>query len=264
VVPAVLPVDIERRFFVLEVRNLTAGYGDNVVLRDVTLKVPDNHVVALLGPNGAGKTTLLRAASGLLAIRAGQVVLDGEDVTGSPMYLMARRGVCHVPEGRGIFPSMTVAENLTLFAPKGQESDSLQRATDIFPVLGQRCQQTAGSLSGGEQQMLAIVRAYLCHPRVVLVDEASMGLAPLIVDQLFEFLGRIASEGTALLLVEQYVNRALAIADDVYLINRGEVVFTGPAHSIGGDEIFERYLGIEVGLTSRASDVGTAAPSEPK
>jgi branched-chain amino acid transport system ATP-binding protein len=231
----------------LELRNVTAGYGESVVLRDVTLEVPKAKVVALLGPNGAGKTTLLRAASGLIPLRGGELHLDGRNVTGEGTHVLSRLRLCHVPEGRGVFPSLSVAENLTLFSPKGKEKSSLERAAEVFPVLGRRMKQTAGSMSGGEQQMLAIVRAYLSNPLVVLVDEASMGLAPIIVDQLFEFLARIAREGTALLLVEQYVTRVLAIADVVYLLNRGQIVFSGPADSLAGEEIFERYLGIEVG-----------------
>ncbi|MFI5040365.1 MAG: ABC transporter ATP-binding protein [Acidimicrobiales bacterium] len=232
---------------VLEIRNVTAGYGHATVLRDVTIEVPDASVVALLGPNGAGKTTLLRAASGLLPIRGGRLVLDGEDVTGRTTADLARRGICHIPEGRGIFPSLTVRENLILHSPKGKEADSIERAVDVVPDLSQRLAQTAGSLSGGQQQMLAVVRAYLGEPRAVLVDEASMGLSPLMVDTVFSFLHELARRGTSLLLVEQYVAKALKLADTVYLLNRGQVVHSGPASELAPDEIFERYLGIEVG-----------------
>jgi branched-chain amino acid transport system ATP-binding protein len=232
---------------VLDVGQVTAGYGDTVVLRDVSLSVADSSVVALLGPNGAGKTTLLRTASGLIRPMGGTIRFDGEEVTGAAAHVMARKGLCHLPEGRGIFPSLSVRDNLILQSPKGEEQASIERAVEAFPILGTRIQQTAGSLSGGEQQMLALVRAYVSHPKLVVVDEASLGLAPLIVDKIFEMLQQIVDTGTSLLLVEQYVTRALAIADRVYLLNRGRVVFSGPADQLAGDDVFERYLGIEVG-----------------
>jgi branched-chain amino acid transport system ATP-binding protein len=231
----------------LDVGQVTAGYGDTVVLRDVSLSVADSSVVALLGPNGAGKTTLLRTASGLIRPMGGTIRFDGEEVTGAAAHVMARKGLCHLPEGRGIFPSLSVRDNLILQSPKGEEQASIERAVEAFPILGTRIQQTAGSLSGGEQQMLALVRAYVSHPKLVVVDEASLGLAPLIVDKIFETLQQIVDTGTSLLLVEQYVTRALAIADRVYLLNRGRVVFSGPADQLAGDDVFERYLGIEVG-----------------
>jgi branched-chain amino acid transport system ATP-binding protein len=232
---------------VLEIENVTAGYGDTVVLRGVSLSVPDSKVVALLGPNGAGKTTLLRSASGLIRPMSGRVVLAGEDVTGKRAYAMARRGLCLLPEGRGIFPSLTVRENLILQSPKGKEEESIERAAENFPALAPRLKQLAGSLSGGEQQMLALVRTYLTDPKIVVVDEASLGLAPLLVDRIFESLRQIVAQGTSLLLVEQYVTRALDIADSAYLLNRGQIVFSGPSEELRGEDVFERYLGIEVG-----------------
>ncbi len=230
----------------LELDNITAGYGDTVVLRDVSISVPDSKVVALLGPNGAGKTTTLRVASGLIRPMKGRIELNGEDVTGRRAHTMTRKGMCHLPEGRGIFPSLTVRENLILQSPKGKEAESIERAAASFPVLGTRMKQQAGSLSGGEQQMLALVRTYIANPKIVVVDEASLGLAPLIVDRIFETLRQIVSEGTSLLIVEQYVTRALELADDVYLLNRGQIVFSGPAEELQGEDVFERYLGIEV------------------
>jgi branched-chain amino acid transport system ATP-binding protein len=232
---------------VLELQEVTAGYGDTPVLRDVTISVPDSKVVALLGPNGAGKTTTLRTASGLIKPMGGRVLLGGEDVTGKKPYALARRGLCHLPEGHGIFPSLTVRENIVLQSPKGKERESVQKAGDQFPVLATRLGQRAGSLSGGEQQMLALVRTYLSNPRIVIVDEASLGLAPLLVDQVFETLRQIVASGTSLLIVEQYVTRALELADTVYIMNRGQIVFSGAASDIRGEEVFERYLGIEVG-----------------
>lgn len=227
----------------LELRNVTAGYGDTIVLRDVTIEVPASAAVALLGPNGAGKTTLLRVASGLIVPVSGRVSLFGQDVTGQDTATLARKGLCHVPEGRGIFPSLTVRENLRLSAYKADEADAIERAVTAFPALRTRMKQIAGSLSGGEQQMLAISRAYISNPQVVLVDEASMGLAPIVVDALFEFLERIEA---SLLLVEQYVTRALKLADTAYLISNGAIVNSGPAAEFDPQEIFASYLSIDV------------------
>jgi branched-chain amino acid transport system ATP-binding protein len=230
----------------LVLEGVTAGYGGTTVLRDVDLTVPDSSVVALLGPNGAGKTTLLRVASGLLAPWKGRLLIDGEDVTGRPPHELAGRGVCHVPEGRGVFPPLTVAQNLELFSPPGQERESRDRAVEAFPILGDRLNQVAGTMSGGQQQMLALARSYVTNPHVVLLDEVSMGLAPIIVDEIFEFLERMAKQGTALLLVEQYATKALAIADYVYILGRGSVTFAGDAAELEGEDVFQRYLGIDV------------------
>jgi branched-chain amino acid transport system ATP-binding protein len=226
----------------LELRAIEAGYGEQRVLRDVSLTVRPGSVVAVLGPNGAGKTTLLRVVSGLLRPSAGTVQLDGADITRTRPYARARRGLCHIPEGRGIYPTLTVRENLVLHSRKGEEATALDRAISAFPVLGEKLRQPAGQLSGGQQQMLSLVRAYLTSPRLVLVDEASMGLAPVVVDKIFEFLAGIATSGTALLLVEQYVSRALALASQVYLLNKGSVVFTGQPGDIA-DDLFVHYLG---------------------
>lgn len=248
----------------LELENITAGYGDSVVLRDVTLSVPDSKVVALLGPNGAGKTTTLRVAAGLIRPMAGRVMLDGEDVTGCKAHTMTRKGLCLLPESRGIFPSLSVRENLILQSSKGRESECIEQGGEMFPILGQRMKQLAGSLSGGEQQMLALVRTYVTNPKVVVVDEASLGLAPLIVDRIFDALRGIVSKGTSLLLVEQYVTRALDLADDVYLLNRGQIVFSGPADELKGEDVFERYLGIEIGgdESDSSQDAGVGSSSD--
>ena len=225
-----------------ELRNVSAGYGTTTVLRDVSLVVPEGSVVALLGSNGAGKTTLLRAASGLIPVR-GRITLDGQVLSGHHPHDFARAGICHVPEGRGIFRSLTVRDNIVLQAGAGSVSDAIARATSVFPILGQRLSQTAGTLSGGQQQMLALARAYVTNPKVVLLDEVSMGLAPVVVDEIFEFLGRIAAEGTSLLIVEQYVTRALKLSDYVFLLNRGEVSFAGEPGELDVDELFTRYMG---------------------
>ena len=211
----------------LELRQVVAGYGDSMVLRGIDLVVPTGSVVALLGPNGAGKTTLLRVASGLLQPWSGALVLDGEDLTGLAPHRLAARGICHVPEGRGIFPSLTVKDNLLLQAPPGTEAQALERAAEVFPKLGQRLEQVAGTMSGGEQQMLALTRSYVQSPQVVLLDEVSMGLAPKIVDEIFDFLATLAARGASMLLVEQYVTRALAVADYVYVLGKGEISFVG-------------------------------------
>jgi branched-chain amino acid transport system ATP-binding protein len=226
----------------LSLERITAGYGPAVVLRDVDLALPAGTVAALLGPNGAGKTTLLRAAAGLLRVKGGRVRCYGTDVTTRPADEIARNGVCLIPEGRGVFPSLTVRQNLRLFAPERKAAEALDRAADFFPALARRLGQVAGSLSGGEQQMLALSRAVVGDARVVLVDEASMGLSPVMVDQVFAFLTRIAAEGASLLVVEQYVHRALEIASNVYLINRGQIAFAGPPAELETEDLFRRYV----------------------
>jgi len=228
----------------LELHDIVGGYGSTTVLRGVSMSVPAGSVVALLGPNGAGKSTTMRMASGLLRPASGRVVFDGDDVTRLSATGRAQRGICHIIEGRSIFPSLTVQENLLLQTPRGvSRADVIEQVAAAFPVLAQRRRQVAGTLSGGEQQMLSLMRAYLAKPKVVLVDEASLGLAPLIVDSIFEFLGQIAASGVSLLIVEQYVNRALALAETVYLLNQGSIVFSGPSSDLDEDQIFALYAG---------------------
>jgi branched-chain amino acid transport system ATP-binding protein len=227
-------------------RNITAGYSGSSVLRGVSLTVPPGSCVALLGANGAGKTTLLRVASGLLRSTGGTLALDGEDVTHLSPHEMVERGVCHVPEGRGIFPSLSVRENLCLQSPRGKERHSIDLAISAFPRLGERLSQAAGTMSGGEQQMLALARTYVQNPKVVLLDEVSMGLAPKIVDEIFEFIALLRAQGSSLLLVEQYVTRALAAADFVFLINRGEIAFAGEPSELEGADVFTHYVGADI------------------
>lgn len=227
----------------LELRNICAGYGTGRVLENVNLVVPDGAVVALLGPNGAGKTTLLRVLSGLLRPSSGHVLLDGKDVTGDSPFELARAGICHVPEGRGIFPTLSVADNLRLQAPRSVDRRAVELAAAVFPRLEQRRNQLAGTLSGGEQQMLALSRAYVAEPATVLLDEVSMGLAPKIVDEIFDYLRRLATEGISLLVVEQYVARALELADYVYILNRGRIRFAGEPAEVGDQTVLESYLG---------------------
>jgi branched-chain amino acid transport system ATP-binding protein len=228
---------------VLELQGITVAYGETVVVRDLSLTVPEGRTLALLGANGAGKTTTLRAASGVLRPASGRLLVDGVDLTGTQPYRFAKAGVCHVPEGRGVFPSLTVRENLVLQSYRTDSGAAVERAVSAFPRLGEKLTQTAGTMSGGEQQMLALARAYVQQPRVVLLDEVSMGLAPKVVDEIFAFLTRLADEGVALLLVEQYVSKALAISDYVAILSRGRLVFLGEPSELAGTDIFAQYLG---------------------
>jgi branched-chain amino acid transport system ATP-binding protein len=227
--------------------DVCAGYSGTRVLRDVNLTVPPGSVVALLGANGAGKTTLLRVASGLLRPTSGRVTLDDREVTALRPFELVTAGVCHVPEGRGVFPNLTVRDNLILQSPHGKEKESIDRAVSAFPRLGERLSQLAGTMSGGEQQMLALARTYVQSPKVALLDEVSMGLAPKIVDEIFEFLSLLRDQGSSLLLVEQYVTRALAIANYVYLLHRGEISFAGEPSELADEDVFAQYVGADVG-----------------
>jgi branched-chain amino acid transport system ATP-binding protein len=235
----------------LNVKGLRSGYGRTEIVHGVDLVVGAGAVVALLGPNGAGKTTLLKTVSGLIPPTAGSVELFGEDITRVSTARRAERGLCHIPEGRGIFRSLTVRENLDLQAPAGHSGVAIDLAVDSFPVLGDRLTQLAGTLSGGEQQMLAIARAYIKEPRLVLVDEASLGLAPRIVDEIFSFLSAITERGASLLIVDQFVARALDMAARVYVLNHGVITFDGASEDLRRGDVFERYLG---GATSAAVD----------
>jgi branched-chain amino acid transport system ATP-binding protein len=227
----------------LELRDVTAGYGGSIVVRHASIKVPDSSVVALLGPNGSGKSTTLRVASGVIRPAKGRVFLDGNDITRMSPFKRARLGVCHLPEGRGIFPSLTVRNNVALFVPKDREKDAFEEAATTFPILGQRRKQLAGTLSGGEQQILSLARAYVARPKLVLVDEASLGLAPLVVDEIFCFLRRLAGDGVALLMVEQYVTRALEMSNSVYVMQKGEIVYDGSASDLDIERLFGMYAG---------------------
>ena len=229
---------------ILALEGVASGYGRLLAVTDVTLHVPPASVVALLGPNGAGKSTVLRTASGLIAARQGRVLLGGTEVTRlSPARRLAL-GLCHVPEGRSVFRTMTVRENLDLFRPRrGAPAVGDLDPLDIFPVLRSRASQVAGSLSGGEQQMLALARAYLSGARVVLLDEVSMGLAPKVVHEIFESIRALAATGVSLLIVEQYVRQALAMADQAYVVVQGRVVHHGPAAGLDEDRLAALYLG---------------------
>lgn len=227
---------------VLSIRDVAASYGETTVLRDFSLEVPQRSVVTLLGPNGAGKTTVMRLVSGTLKPVSGTIWFDGLDVTKTAAHTRAGKGICLIPEGRGIFRSLNVRENLELFRPTASRDVALDEVLEVFPVLASRLGQVAGTLSGGEQQMLALSRAFFAKPKIVLVDEVSIGLAPKIVDQIFDILRQLASEGVSLLIVEQYVRRALELADTVYLLNRGEVVLSGSTKEITYDDVADAYL----------------------
>jgi branched-chain amino acid transport system ATP-binding protein len=243
----------------LQLQNVTVGYGRLIVLRDVSLDVPAGQIVALLGPNGAGKTTLLRTAIGLVRPTSGTIRVKGADVTKVPPNRRAQAGLCLIPEGRGIFRGLTVRENLRMQVPPRSSSaaGALERVLTVFPVLRQRLGQTAGTMSGGQQQMLALARSYLSNPDVVLLDEVSMGLAPKVVDQIFGAIRDLKASGTALVLVEQYVNRALELADLVVLLDRGTVAYSGPAGDLEEAAVLRGYLGVDINTPD--SPVGRAA-----
>ena len=244
----------------LRVRELSAGYGPIAVLRGVSLEVKPGLTV-VLGPNGAGKTTLLRALNGLIP-RAGEVLLDGEDLPERTNEIV-RAGVALVPEGRQLFPQMTVTENLELggwLLPKAQRARRLEQALADFPKLGERAGQLAGTMSGGEQQMVAVARAMMSGPRLLMLDEPSLGLAPRLVDELLALARRIADQGTTVLMVEQNVKKALAVADRGYVLERGTLVASGPARLLARSTIVrEAYLGAAASETTSVARAAQAS-----
>jgi branched-chain amino acid transport system ATP-binding protein len=235
----------------LTVSGVTVGYGAIQVLREVSLTVPAGQIVTIVGGNGAGKTTLLKAIAGVLRPWRGTVTVGGEAIGGRPSYWVARRGVVLVPEGRGIFGDQTVRENLLLGAlarREGRDAASvaadLERNLTLFPALRDRLDGPAGGLSGGQQQMLALARGLMAQPRVLLLDEPSMGLSPLFVRQIFEAISRLRHEGLTVLLVEQMAAQALALADYAYILERGAITLEGPAASVREDPaVMHAYLG---------------------
>ncbi|HEV2310063.1 MAG TPA: ATP-binding cassette domain-containing protein [Acidimicrobiia bacterium] len=228
----------------LDVRGVDAGYGPFRALFGVSFTVEEGGVTAMLGANGAGKTTIARVISGLIPATAGHIVFDGVDITRMKPWRIAPLGIVHAPEGRSVFGSLTVEENLTLDfrrnLGRGGVAAGLERAYDLFPRVGERRKQLAGTLSGGEQRMLSLARVLVRAPRLLIVDELSLGLAPLIVDEVYATLDRVRQEGTTLLLIEQYVGHALNLADGVVLLQHGEVVYDGPATALG--DVSERLL----------------------
>ena len=232
---------------VLSVEGLCAGYGLGDVLRNASFEVEAGELVAVLGPNGAGKSTLLRAIAGFVPPRAGVVRLRGVDVAGAAPSELARCGVYLLPEGRAVFPSLSVGENLRVATARPDRSGRLaerrRAVVDAFPRLGERMNQLAGTLSGGEQRMLALARAFTAEPLLLLLDEPSLGLAPLVVDEVFAGIERFRAGGTAVVLVEQYVHRSLATADRAVILDRGTVAHSGPARKLDADDLARRYLG---------------------
>ena len=228
----------------LDIRNLTVSYGGLRALADVSISVPEGCVVALLGANGAGKTTILRTISGLVRPDAGAIELDGQPITGRRASQVARMGILHVPEGRGVFPSLSVRANLRMAnRAMGGDLDVVDDGVERFPALGRRIDQLAGTLSGGEQQMLALARALLGRPRLLLLDEISMGLAPIIVAKLFDEVRVMAAAGATILLVEQYVHAALELADYAYVLDKGRVVDVGEPGDLSEGGVLTSYLG---------------------
>jgi branched-chain amino acid transport system ATP-binding protein len=232
----------------LVVENLKVCYGAIEALHGISLRVEQGEVVALIGGNGAGKTTTLRAISGLLRPTAGQITFDGESIIGTPPHRIVQRGLVHVPEGRGIFANLTVEENLAMGAYARHDRQAIradhERALELLPRLRERLQQTAGTLSGGEQQMLAIARALLAKPRLLMLDEPSLGLAPQVVEIVFQVIREIAAGGTTILLVEQNASMALQAANRAYVIEVGEILMDGPASELAqSDAVRRAYLG---------------------
>jgi branched-chain amino acid transport system ATP-binding protein len=230
---------------ILEISELSVNYADATALHEVSFAVRPRSVTALLGANGAGKSSLARAVSGLVKAQSGQIRFDGADITSAPADRIRALGIAYLPEGRGIFRSLTVEENLKVALqgmPKAERPAAIERSVALFPVLGQRRRQTAGTLSGGEQQMLSLARVLTRQPRLLIADEISLGLAPLIVEEVFAGLERVIELGVSVILIEQFVHRALAIADDCHVLRRGRLVWSGEASEAGAD-LVEHYLG---------------------
>jgi branched-chain amino acid transport system ATP-binding protein len=230
----------------LEARDLEVAYGKIIALRGVSLSVNEGEIVTLVGANGAGKTTTLKTLSGLRTVTGGSVVFDGADITGMPGHKRVAAGICQAPEGRGVFPGMSVVENLEMGAySRGKASaEDLDRVFELFPRLAERRKQAGGTMSGGEQQMLAIGRALMSRPRILLLDEPSMGLAPQFIQLIFRIIREINEQGTTILLVEQNAKQALSIADRAYVIETGRIVKTGSGRELLDDpSVVEAYLG---------------------
>lgn len=234
----------------LEVNDVHAYYGNIHALKGVSLTVEEGEIVSLIGGNGAGKTTTLRTISGLMSPRGGHIVFDGEDVSQYPAHKWVGKGIAMVPEGRGVFAKLTVEENLEMGAfhrnDKAGIKADIEKSYEMFPRLGERRTQLAGTLSGGEQQMLAVTRALMVRPRLLLMDEPSMGLAPVLVDVIFEAIQNINQEGTTILLVEQNAHMALQVANRGYVLQTGEIILSATADVLQKDPTVQKaYLGIE-------------------
>jgi branched-chain amino acid transport system ATP-binding protein len=233
----------------LELRNVIAGYGHFTALWDVNLRVDRGEAVAVVGPNGAGKTTLLRVISGVIPPRSGDLIFEEESLTGRAAHVIVGHGIAHVPEGRRLFPRLSVADNLKMgaFLPgaRARFRESLTRVYTLFPALAERQKQRAGSLSGGEQQMLAIGRALMSHPKLILFDEPSMGLAPVMVLRLFDLIRRVREEGYTILIVEQNVRQVLKLVDRAYLLEVGRIRMEGRAAELAEQDFIRKaYVGL--------------------
>ncbi|MGM0704206.1 MAG: ABC transporter ATP-binding protein [Pseudomonadota bacterium] len=233
----------------LRLNNVTAGYGATTILHDVSLEVNEGEVVTIVGGNGAGKTTTLRTVSGLIEATAGSITFEGEDITHLPAHQVVNRGITLIPEARQLFPEMTVLENIQMGAyrpaAKTRYDQRLEEVLTLFPRVKERLHQQAESLSGGEQQMVAIARGMMACPKLMMFDEPSLGLAPIVVSQVFEVVKRIAESGTTVLIVEQNVYQTLKVADRAYVIENGRIVMDGQAQELMGDDhIRKAYLGI--------------------
>ena len=229
----------------LEMTDVQVRYGSALALSNLSLSVIRGSVLAVVGPNGAGKSTIARAVSGLVPISSGTILFNGRNISRRRPDQIRKAGLVHLPEGRGVFTGLTVSENLRMAAamlPRSERKDAMDRGYGLFDVLGNRRRQIAGTLSGGEQQMVSLARALILDPTLIVADELSLGLAPLMVDVVFEGLARAREQGVTIVLIEQFVHRALAFADDCAVISRGRTVWSGPARD-AKHEVLRRYLG---------------------
>ena len=232
----------------LEIKDLCVNYGVIKAIKGISFEVNEGEVIALIGANGAGKTTTLHTITGLLSAKSGSIVLDGKDITRTPAHKIVKMGIAHVPEGRRIFQNLTVLDNIRLGAFTRKDKDAIaedvEKVYKLFPRLEERKTQIAGTLSGGEQQMLAMGRALMSKPRIVVMDEPSMGLSPILVSEIFDIIESIRKQGTTVLLVEQNAKKALAISDRAYVLETGKIVLSGKASDLINDESVKKaYLG---------------------
>ena len=232
----------------LEVKNIQVAYGKIIAVKDISVTVNEGEIVTLIGSNGAGKSTTLRTISGLIKPKSGEITFNGKRIDGVPGHEIVGMGICHSPEGRRIFPRMTVKENLELGAflrnDKAAVNADMERVLDLFPRLKERIKQTAGTMSGGEQQMLAVSRALMGDPKLLLLDEPSMGLAPVLVELIFDTIVKIRKQGITILLIEQNATAALEVADRAYVLESGKVKMSGSAAELRSDDkVTKAYLG---------------------